>query len=74
MSKYFFNVVLNGQPTVDGKGRYFADDSAARAHARRLAMLRADRCQDPINSFVAVSKLDGRLAFKVPFRETGLWV
>ena len=30
MSKYFFNVVLNGQPTVDGKGRHFADDSVAR--------------------------------------------
>ena len=67
MSKYFFNVVLNGQPTVDGKGRHFADDSVARAHACHLAMLLADRCRDPINSFVAVSRLDGRLAFKVPF-------
>lgn len=67
MSKYFFNVVLNGQPTVDGKGRHFVDDSVARAHACHLAMLLADCCQGPINSFVAVSRLDGRLAFKVPF-------
>jgi hypothetical protein len=58
MPKYFFNVVLNGQPTVDGKGWHFPDDSAARVHARHLAVLLADRCQDPVNSFVAVSRLD----------------
>ncbi|WP_262298268.1 DUF6894 family protein [Microvirga sesbaniae] len=71
MSKYFFNVVLNGQPTVDGTGLHFPDDSAARVHAHHLTMLLADRCQDPVNSFIAVSRLDGRLAFKVPFRQTG---
>ncbi|WP_371682010.1 hypothetical protein [Microvirga sp. 17 mud 1-3] len=68
MPKYFFNVVLNGHSTVDGLGQQFPDDGAARAHAHHLTILLADRCRDPANSFVAVSGLDGRLAFKVPFR------
>jgi hypothetical protein len=67
MPKYFFNVVLNGQPTVDGQGQNFSDESAARAHACYLTVLLADRCRDSTNSFVAVSGLDGRLVFKVPF-------
>ncbi|WP_262265754.1 DUF6894 family protein [Microvirga yunnanensis] len=71
MPRYFFNVVLNGQPTVDPEGQRFRDEGAARAHARHLTMLLADRCYDPMHSFVAVSGLDGRLAFKVPFRESG---
>jgi hypothetical protein len=68
MPKYFFNVVLNGQSTVDGFGQDFLDEGSARAHARHLIVLLADRCHDPKNSFVAVSGRDGRLAFKVPFR------
>ncbi|WP_414473897.1 DUF6894 family protein [Microvirga sp. M2] len=68
MPRYFFNVVLDGRPTVDGEGRNLEDDGAARAHARHLTVLLADRCHDPINSFVAVSGLDGHLAFKVPFQ------
>lgn len=68
MPKYFFNVVLNGQPTVDGQGQHFPDESAARAHAHHLTVLLADRWHDPTNSFVAVCGLDGRLAFRVPFR------
>ena len=68
MPKYFFNVVLDGQPTVDGLGQHFPDDGAARAHARHLTVLLADRCRDPSNSFVAVSGLDGCLVFKVTFQ------
>ena len=71
MPRYFFSVVLNGQSTVDGEGQRFPDDSAARAHACHIAMLLADRCHDRMNSFVAVSGLDGRLAFKVPFQALG---
>ena len=71
MPRYFFNIVLNGQPTVDGEGQCFPDQNAARAHARHITMLLADRRQDPIDSFVAVSGLGGRLAFKVPFEASG---
>jgi hypothetical protein len=71
MPKFFFNVVLNGQPTVDGLGQNFPDEGAARAHARHLTVLLADCCRDPTNSFVAVSGLDGRLAFTVAFRSSG---
>jgi hypothetical protein len=71
MPKYFFNVVLDGWPTVDGDGRNLADEGAARAHARHLTILLSDCCHDPINSFVAVSGLDGRLAFMVPFQASG---
>ena len=71
MPKFFFNVVLNGQPTVDGLGQYLPDEGAARAHARHLTVLMADRCRDPTNSFVAVSGPDGRLAFTVAFRPSG---
>jgi hypothetical protein len=68
MPKYFFNIVLDGQPTVDGLGQIFPDEGAARAHARHLTLLLADRCRDQMNSFVAVSGMDGRLVFKVAFQ------
>lgn len=68
MPKYFFNIVLDGQSTVDGLGQVFPDESAARAHAGHITLLLADRCRDPMNSFVAVSGMDGCLVFKVTFR------
>ena len=68
MPKYFFNIVLDGQSTLDGLGQFLSDDDAARAHARHLTMLLAARCRDPMNSFVAVSGMDGRLVFKVAFQ------
>ncbi|MBA1158810.1 DUF6894 family protein [Microvirga mediterraneensis] len=68
MPKYFFNIVLDGQSTLDGLGQPFPDEITARAHARHLTLLLADRCRDPMNSFVAVSGMDGRLIFKVAFQ------
>ncbi|WP_407667356.1 DUF6894 family protein [Microvirga lotononidis] len=68
MPKYFFNIVLDGQSTLDGLGQMFSEENAARAHARHLTLLLADRCRDPMHSFVAVSGTDGRLVFKVAFQ------
>ena len=67
MPKYFFNIVLDGQPTASGDGKDLPDERAARAHAHHLAVLLSDRPHDLINSFVAVSGSDSRLMFKVPF-------
>ncbi|WP_410055129.1 DUF6894 family protein [Microvirga sp. Mcv34] len=68
MPKYFFNVVLNGHPTVDHHGREFRDHQEARTHAHSTAMLLVDHVRDQDSSFIAVSGEDGRLAFKIPFR------
>jgi hypothetical protein len=64
--KYFFNVVVNGYPTVDVHGRYLRDHHEARVHAHRTAMLLADLARDQTDSFVAVIGEDSRLVFKVP--------
>ena len=70
MPRYFFNIVVDGQPTIDGHGLDFPDDGAAREHARHLIVLLSDRPHDHGNSFVAVSRPNGQLAFKVPFSAT----
>jgi hypothetical protein len=69
MSRYFFNVVLNGLPSPDRHGREFDDAHAAREHAHDTAVLLEDGVRDHANSFIAVTGPDGRLAFKVPFPE-----
>jgi hypothetical protein len=66
MPKHFFNVVVNGYPTVDIHGRYLRDHHEARVHAHRTAMLLADLVRDQTGSFVAVFGEDSRLVFKVP--------
>ena len=66
MPKYFFNILLDGQPT-EGDSKDLLDERTARAHAHHLIVLLSDRPHDLINSFVAVSGSDSRLMFNVPF-------